>query len=337
MFVAESFIEPTETDEGDNAPRQYIQPLLPQLEHITSSNQHRYDDSQTVYTKARLARQVPEAKRTTEQIGVLEDMTTLRRFAPYNGAYEDVYTPGELHSLTFELTTLSQRNRPDFAGIEGKVLDVVLGAVQTGSAEVPQNVRAIAQRAEKDADNRKGMQWKTLTTLAAQASLVIRGNATETLGEYLVDVKDPEATKALDLTAVYQFVADAHALDIMGARSVAVEQDRKDAFVRNCEIVNRWYGDVLPKLSELPTDLKAGGSRFGAVFEIKQMVECMNIRLAGEERSGINKDYRRDPAGAISLQKRIGHITNAINVLLSGSEVDESEIVPLDDEDDGTN
>jgi len=57
------------------------------------------------------------------------------------------------------------------------------------------------------------------------------------------------------------------------------------------------------------------------------MVESMNARLTGDVRTGIKKDYRIDPAGAISLQLKIGNTVEQIKAQLRG---DETEIVPLD-------
>ena len=305
-----------------------IPSLLPELAWITSANEHRYDESNTVYTKSSLAKKTPEGKRTYEQQSLLDDMDTIQAFAPYSSSYEDVYTPKELHGLTTELRSLSSKNRPDFNGVEGKVLDVVIGAMRTTDL-VPSSVREIAKRAEKSQDTRKGMQWDTLVKLASEASKIIRCKATKSSSEYFVDVADPAPKVTPDLSKVYQFVADAQALEVLGKRTSATQESRRDAFVSNCEVVNEWYAQVAPILANLPHDFKVG--RFSAAWEVASMIETMNARLVGDEKTGRKKDYRSDPAGAISLQKRIGHTVEAIKQKLSGEDIDETEIVPLED------
>ncbi|OYX39713.1 hypothetical protein B7Z00_00345 [Candidatus Saccharibacteria bacterium 32-50-10] len=305
-----------------------IPSLLPELDRIASAHEHRYSDANTVYTKAKVAEQTPENKRTKEQQDLVDDKATMKKFAPYSSVYEYVYTPSELNGLTTQLRSLGEKSRPDFNGVEARVLDVVLSAIRSTDL-VPANVRDIAKRAEKNAESRKGMQWDTLIKLAGEASKIIaerteRGHSSD----YFVSVKDPEPTKYPDLTKVYQFVADAHALDVIGQRSVAVREARLDTFVTNCGVVNKWYAEVAPVLAQLPSEFKVG--RFSAAREVKSMVESMNARLTGNVKSGRDKDYRMDPAGAISLQKKIGHTIEAIKTKLGG-EVDETEIVPLDE------
>lgn len=306
-----------------------IPSLLPQLERIESAHSHLYSDSKSVYVKAKSAEQTPSEERTVEQKQVLEDVETMRTFAPYSSSYEDVYTSDELHSLTSELALLSQKNRPDFNGVESRILDVMISELRRGEAEVvPQKLLGIVKRAENNTQGRRGMQWDTLIEMAKEASKIVRIRAKGHTEDYFVSVKDPEPKKYPDLSKVYQFVADIHALDIVGKRQSEVAAARQEAFVTNCSLINQWFERVAPVLDRLPRDFKVG--RFSATLEVRSMVESMNNRLNGSESRGKDKDYRLDPAGAISLQKKIGHTIEAIKTQLSGGGADETEIVPLD-------
>jgi len=65
------------------------------------------------------------------------------------------------------------------------------------------------------------------------------------------------------------------------------------------------------------------------VYQLKEMIETMNIRLQGEQRSGIDKSYKLDPVGAIRLQKKIGHTVEQLKATLSQPEPVEEIIIPL--------
>jgi len=57
----------------------------------------------------------------------------------------------------------------------------------------------------------------------------------------------------------------------------------------------------------------------------------MNMRLAGDDRVGRDKNYLLDPLGAVRLQLKIAHAVSAIRAKLDeGTHPDETEIVPLD-------
>lgn len=65
--------------------------------------------------------------------------------------------------------------------------------------------------------------------------------------------------------------------------------------------------------------------------QVAEMVKTMNVRLTGHEMIGLNKRYGQDPAGAISLQKKIGRTIEAIKTeLVAMQKPDEGEIVPLE-------
>jgi len=244
-----------------------IPSILPQLGHIESTNFHLYDDSQLVYTRAKVAEQTPEEKRTPEKKQLLEDIETMRSFAPYTHSYQDVYTPDELHSLVSELRILGLKNRPDFNGIEDRILDIVTSGLRKGELDnsiKKGKIQGIVKRAERNTDGRGGMQWDTLIEMAKEASNLIRSRTKGNTEDYFVSVSDPVPREYPDLSKVYQFVADAHALDIRGRRSFAVQEARKETFVTNCDLINEWFRRVLPTLDRIPEDLKVG--RFGAVY-----------------------------------------------------------------------
>lgn len=303
-----------------------IPSLLPQLEHIDSAHLHIYDDSKSVYTKAKVAEKTPEDKRTPEQKQLLGDVETMRSFARYSSSYKDVYTPEELRGLVGRLELLSKKNRPDFDGVEGRIIDVVLDGLRREVGGIPKNVREIARRAEKNMEGRKGMLWDTLAEMAKVASAIIRERAKGYTRDYFVDIRDPEPDNHPDLSRVYQFVADDNALAVVGQRMDKSQEARREAFVTNSSLINEWYSKVEPVLARLPRDFRVG--RFGAAYEVRQMVETMNNRLKGDTLSGRDKDYRLDTVGAIKLQQKIGHTVEAIRAQLSG---DETEIVPLDE------
>jgi len=134
------------------------------------------------------------------------------------------------------------------------------------------------------------------------------------------------AIRATFLLLKVQFVADDNALAVVGQRMDKSQEARREAFVTNSSLINEWYSKVEPVLARLPRDFRVG--RFGAAYEVRQMVETMNNRLKGGTLSGRDKDYRLDTVGAIKLQQKIGHTVEAIRAQLSG---DETEIIPLDE------
>ncbi|MGF7229255.1 MAG: hypothetical protein ACQR33_04710 [Candidatus Saccharibacteria bacterium] len=332
LSVAETAEYPDETfddeDSAEQTPDDEIPSLLPLLEHITSPNRHRFDDSMTVYTKSREARQLEPSMRTPDQSRLLIDLGVMKRFAPHSSLYEDVYTPDEIHGLAMQLIDFNNKKQADYSVVEGKVIDVILGEINRGQV-VASSIRGIATRAEKNEGKRRSMQPDKLAELAHYASTVIRNRTQEAFSEYYIAVRDPNPREGGDLTAVYQFVADAYALDVKGARNVAIQEQCRDAYVANCERVNQWFAEVEPMLADLPRDLKI--ERHGAHWFIKNLVGSMNTRLTSADRIGKNKGYQNDPIGAIRLQMLIGHKVEDLKKLIA-ERVDEAdtEIIPLD-------
>lgn len=311
-----------------------IPSFLSQLDGIASIHEHKYDDSNTVRTKAEEAEALEPSLRTPDQEQLLTDRKAMKAFT-YSTAYEFVYSPGELHGLVSKLQLLSEKNRPDFNEVEGEILDIAISETARNRQGVPANIRGAADRARNDASGRRGMQWDSLIKFAKFGSDVIRSHMSrsEEREDYLISLRDPEPDKTTNLTAVYQFVADVYTYEIMARRASAVSEARRDAFVANCQLINDWYEKVTPVLSRLPRTIKIHG--FDATSQIRSMVETMNARLSGDESRGVRKDYKLDPAGAINLQKRIGYSVEDIKTALQEilePKTDEGEIIPLDEE-----
>jgi hypothetical protein len=309
-----------------------IPDLLPRLRIITSSNHHRYHDDHIVYTKYRQAQHVEPSDRTPEQTQLLEDMTTLKRFVPYSSAYEDVYTPSEIHKLAQKFQLLESKDRPAFKGVESQMIDLVMRA-HSRREPVPQGVLGVARRADNDNARRNGMTWNKLNEFANYCITDIRTNRQEASTEYYInDVRDPHRSQGLDLTPVYQYVADQFAIDTIGERGLAVQQIRCEAYVENCRIIHEWYEEAREALDQLPADLKL--ERHGAHWWIGRLIESMDVRLTSADRFGRDKNYTLDPAGAMSLQKKIGHCVADVQRQLAEAVVAlDEEIAPLDLED----
>jgi hypothetical protein len=312
-------------------PGDVIPSLLPLLDRITSMHEHKYNTSITVGKKEEEARAIAKEDRSPEQQQLLDDIETLRDFSR-DSSYKNVYTPSELHELVVKLRLLSQKNRPDFNEVEDKILRLMEDKERVMGEGRSLRVDGASRRADSSRSNRRGMQWETLRSFAREASSHLRGNlygtqATE-MQRYLIQMRDPIYTTYPDLTEVYQVVADIHALDIIGKRSLSVQNARQETFVANCETVNTWYEEVKEQLQLLPEDPDIRKLR----FKIVDMIETMNKRLEGKEKSGFNKDYRLDSAGAINLQKRIGYTVEELKDYLNsvGLKEDEGLIVPLE-------
>ncbi len=91
-----------------------------------SMHEHKYDTSNTVWTKLSVAEDTPKSERTHQQVELMDDVKRLEAYAPYTSGYMDVFTPSELHALVGKLDLLRQKNRPDFNAVEGKIIDAVI-------------------------------------------------------------------------------------------------------------------------------------------------------------------------------------------------------------------
>ena len=309
-----------------------IPSLLPQLDHITSMHEHKYNLDNTAGRKAQEAQTVEPENRTPEQHQLLEDMAVLAQFTISEG-YKDVFSPDEVHQLVVKLQLLSQKNRPDFNEVEDKILGLLEDKARMEREDRSDRLVGATKRADRNTQNHKGMQWDTLKDFAGEASGFIQQRMIDRysveMRSYFVLVQDPQPRTSPDLTEVYQVVADMHALDVIGQRSIRVDSARQESFVANCQVINDWYTEASQVMASLPDNPQV---RL-LTYQLREMVKTMNIRLEGKQNSGFNKDYRLNPAGAISLQKRIGHTVEQlkaqVNAIARG-EVDEGIIVPLE-------
>ncbi len=323
---AESINLPSEEHKVEVFSADDIPSILPQLVHITSIHEHKYNLDNTVHRQAQAAHAVEPDKRTPEQKQLLKDISILSQFTD-SESYQDVFNPDELHKLVVKLQLLSRKNRPDFNGVEDMIIGILEEKARVKREEKSYRLVGITERADKNAPNRRGMQWDTLCSCASEASAFIRQRSmySREIMNYFLSVQDPEPRKYPNLTPVYQLVADMHVLDVIGQRSIQASKNHEEAFITNCEIINNWYAEVSPVLDSLPNNQQVRR----LVYQLKEMIETMNIRLQGEQRSGIDKSYKLDPVGAIRLQKKIGHTVEQLKATLSQPEPVEEIIIPL--------
>ncbi|MEM4736849.1 MAG: hypothetical protein QXD41_03175 [Nitrososphaeria archaeon] len=309
---------------ADNIPS-----ILHRLVPITSIHEHKYNPDTTVRIQAQKANAIPPDKRTPEQKQLLEDISILSQFTN-SESYQDVFNPDELHNLVEKLQLLSGKNRPEFNGVEDMIIGILEEKARvTQKGIISDSLAGIIERADRNAPNRRGMQWDTLCSFASEASAFIRQRNmySSEIMKYFFSLQDPEPRKYPNLTPVYQLVADTHVLDVIGQRSLRARKDHEEAFIRNCGIINDWYDEVSPTLDSLLNYNNEQIKRL--VYQLKTMIETMNIRLNGEQKSGINKSYKIDTIAVIRLQRKIGHTIEQLKATLSQPEPVEELIIPL--------
>lgn len=319
-------------------------PSIPELNWIESYNVHKYNPDVTVAAKKEIAQLTPDDQRTPEQKQMLEDIEVLQSFG-VSSRYQNVYTPEEIHNLAVNLQQLKQKNRPDFNGVEDRLVDFLHGEIDRFrddpiQEEYVKSLRGIIRRADRNNPTRRGMTWDKLNAAARIASKALRARTEEsysTQGEYFIYLNEETTSEQPNLTPVFQFMADMHASETIAARSNYVRKARMEAFVSNCDIINNWYSQHEALINALPDSLKIN-ARTGrglattpiqARYRIVSLIDTMNIRLSGKEMSGQNKKYTMDPGGAISLQKVINYAVEEINKQLTSPSPEEEEIVPL--------
>lgn len=292
---------------------------------------HSYDEASTVEFQERQARRLGETERTAEQQQLLEDVATLREMAPYSQLYKDLYTPAELHQLVTRLTMLRNRNRDDFAYLEDRMADFILGHPVLAD-EYDRGIVRIVRSAHNAAGNRR-MSWQSMSQ-AAKVSTVLLHDGLRRIkqGEdYIIgiEIDDPIPGSPRRMQPLYQFAASLFAQEVVGARRDVFQQARRETFVRNCEIINAWYQGAQSVIDRLPTEIQ--GEQLAARWEVGQLVETMNIRLNGTEISGRKKHYKYDVVGAFKLQLRIKNLVRDIRAKLEDyTPSEEFEIIPLD-------
>lgn len=300
-----------------------IPDLLPQLDRIISLHEHKYNTGNTISAQVKAAEAVEPRLRTAKQQQLLEDVDILGLFTD-STKYQEIYTPSELHDLVKKLQLLSQKNRPDFDGIEDQILRILDDQRRKNLLPIRNiTMDGLMKRADIDTPHRLGMQWDTLVETAGVCSKVIANSmsGSDQLS-YLIDIGDPQPDKDPDLTSVYTFVAYNHALDTLGQRRSKTDKLNQEIFVANYQVITTWYAQNAEVLDKLQ---KEGAKRL--VAQIKNMLNTMYIRSEGEEIAGAGKNYRIDPVGAITLQKKIGYTVEEIKTLLAKGE---GEIIPLE-------
>lgn len=311
-------------------------PQVPELAYIESSNEHRYDQSITVGAKESAASSTQEDERTPQQKQLLED---IRFFDTYSTGdeYKHVFTPEELHGLVEKFKILSKKDRPDFAGLEDRIIDFLHVEIEQarwqGRSSDVSSIAGIVSRADQDKKNRKGMEFDTLNKVASSASRVLRekNDSRTSFAEYYVHVIDPNEDGNTNLKPVFQFAADDYVIEIIGRRINNVTGARQAAYRANTDTINQWYKDTEEFISQIPETLKirSSGSNVRARYTLKNLIDTMNTRLISVDDEGHNKGYMVEPVGALNLQKRIAYTVGDINKVLS-TPSQEEEIVPLE-------
>lgn len=317
--IVEPSVDGAKAETAEVLPGDIIPSLLPQLDHITSMHEHKYNLDNTVGRKAQEAQVVEPENRTPEQQQLLEDIAILSQFTT-SETYRNVYSPAELRSLVDKLKTLRELKQYKTLDFNNDFLDSLREQI----------LNTVSPEWRRKREQLKRQDWTYLNKIAGEAlNYLSHGQekfSIEQLG-YLLSVEDPDSDHRL--SNVYRFIATNHALDVIGQRSIRADRARQETFVANCQVVNDWYAEVSQSLSGLPDDPQVRR----LVYQLEEMVETMNIRLEGKQSTGFNKDYRLNPAGAISLQKRIGYTVEKLKARVSAlvlGEVDEDKIVPLE-------
>lgn len=314
-------------------------PPIPELIHIESQNIHTYNPEVTARSKKEEAENTPAEERTPEQVQLLEDVKYMDRYC-FDGDFSRVFTPEELHGLAEKFRLLEKKHRPDFNGVESRIVDFLADEISEVKKRGEENkdsdmvtMIGIVRRAERDAENRRGMNFDTLEKAAAIASRRLEskiGNSHK-FPEYSVHVMDPKGREVHNLRKTLQFVADDYVLEVIGKRVDAVTGPRQDAFVANAEIINQWFQEARDLIDQIPADLRIrdGAVTANARHKLISLIDTMNARLNSTDTRGHTKDFRVDPVGAINLQKRIAYTVAEINKFLS-PEAKEEIIEPLE-------
>ncbi len=313
-------------------------PPIPELGYIESHNEHKYDQSITVKTRMEEAESIAPEDLTSEQKQLFDDVKVIEKYT-LSGDFKEVFTPEELHGLVEKFKLLESKNRPDFDGIEGRIIDFlseeIREAVFRGRDDSElDSIKGVVKRAEREREERKGMNWDTLSRTAAIASNRLGERIRGKFGfyDYQVRAFDPKGDVAPNLKNVYQFVADDYALEVIGKRIERVTEPRQETYVANATIINEWYKQNEALIGQIPDSIRIpdGRTTTKGTYKLRSLIDTMNLRLTSTDDSGYGKSYMVEPVGAIKLQKRIAYTVNDINKELS-PEVAEEEIVPLEE------
>ncbi len=326
-----------EEELGEVEPIVQFPSLMDRINKFTSPNTHKYDEV-TIFSAVKEVEKIPAETRSPEQQQTIDDFEFVSKFCSSpERMFKYTYTTEEIHTLAEALRVFSQKNRPDFNGVEMDVLDVVRG--RTTYLGDNRGLHELIRRAESDEEGRVGMQWATLKEKSRIASARLRDTSltkSEERKEYLIPAVDPEASgkgKTNDLTDVYQFIFDHFAHNVMSARALAVDKVNQEAFVGNVTIIKSYMKEFSELFDELPEDLIMDVS-FGSHGQTRKykpreyidwLIGVMDERHANDKvGQGMTKGYRLDTSAALKLQYRIAHFMNDLNKFLvarTGGEV----------------
>lgn len=295
-----------------------IPDLFPQLEHIASSNIHLYNPEITAEAVLRESEESTDDEQTEVIQQLKADLTFLEKYC--SDLNLSVYTPAEIHQLAERFRTYSLKIRSDFDEIEAELLSLLSRSDFDQREDHIRLLEGARERFEKETANRKGMTWETMETFCAYGIDKIKNGLPQSLevSAYFFTAKDPESFRIKNLSVIYQFIANVFVKDVIGERSASNVNDvRKEAFVKNCEIINAWYEENKETIELLPQALK-----------IKGLIDTMNRRLTSNDRGGEYRSYQYGPVGAIKLQYVLAHIIRELRQRVEPLPSD--EIVPLD-------
>lgn len=322
--------------------------LLDRLEHSHTVHTHKYDESDCVRDALKLVEQKEPQDRTPADEVLITDIDTIAKFAGRAGYYQFIYTPEEIHTIAVTLRTLEKKNRPDFDGIEDDLIDVnsaLLRGDPRKYGEEAVRIKGIIARAANSGPKRRGMTFETMVRVASTANTILSDtlDASEERREYIIPVQDPEKSTGVDLSAVYQFVVNYNAYQILLKRSAAAGSLNRAVFENNCTIIDDYMTQVADVLDGIPTDIvieqgvKSSFSGRGSVRKhrpadyLRRLQSVMHERLAnGATGQGNTKGYKVDSMAAYRLQRLIGHTVEAVNEKLI-TPPEETRIIPLDD------
>ena len=313
--------------------------LLERINRFSTVHAHKYDDESTVSMV--LGEIEGKDDIGPEDEKVIADVEYVQQYIKFNSRlFTYVYTPEEVSALADKFRLLSKKNRPDFDGVEGEIVDALMGRIaHTDVSDI-----GVARRASQDVEGRNGMRWGPLNEKAGKASGTIRTmfGDSEDRQDYLLKIQDPDSDNKVDLTAVYQFVADLHANEVLLRRSAESERVNVEAFEKNVGIILSYMEEIEPLLEQIPEDLyleisvgrKGQVRRYKPASHLRELVENMKARYENGDSvtTGIQKGYLVAPQGALNLQYRIAHTITGINKLLSGES--DGEVTRLEDDGD---
>lgn len=316
-----------------------IPSLIDQLERAESRHIHAYDEIQTAWSTLYDATAKEAGERSGEEDLLIKAVYVLRnRFLekPNDLRFLKVYEAVDIIELATRLHQFSRKNRPDFDGLEGRILDKAASRIPWVRSKAEADTIAATERMNKDAEGRTGMTWHNLSKQAGRACDAMRakffagGSSNQHLKDYVINIRDRSGTEP-DISWIYQFVADEFAFDLLGRRITNSQHSAKQAFLKNCDTIDGWLNDAAEMLDRLPKDFRlrrrprkrhnfrmrnrdAGYEPVSAATSIRGMIEDIRVRRGGngDSRTPRHKPMARDPQGALNHQLMLAHRIEAL-------------------------